>query len=118
DGREREWRAFDEIARYAFAAEVAWDFIESSPFGLAAIRAAHAVCFGTLAQRSEPSHSTILSLVNAAPPAALRILDVNLRQSYFSERLINESLAFANVLKLNDAELPQLAAFLDLSGDE
>jgi len=58
------------------------------------------------------SRSTIHSLVSAAPPSALRILDVNLRQNYFSSRFISESLAFANVLKLNDAELPQLAANL------
>jgi len=104
--------------RYLIHEDVAWDFIEATPAALAAVSAADAVCFGTLAQRREPSRSTILSLVSAAPPAALRILDVNLRQNYYSSRLINESLAFANVLKLNDTELPQLAAFLDLSGDE
>jgi fructokinase len=104
--------------RYAIQEKVAWDFIETTPSALAAVGVADAVCFGTLAQRSEPSHSTILALVNAAPPRALRILDVNLRQNYFSSRLINESLAFANVLKLNDAELPRLAALFDLSGDE
>jgi len=104
--------------RYLIHEDVAWDFIEATPAALAAVSAADAVCFGTLAQRREPSRSTIISLVADAPPPALRILDVNLRQHYFSERLINESLAFANVLKLNDAELPQLAAFVDLSGDE
>jgi fructokinase len=103
--------------RYVIHENVAWDFIEATPRALAAVADADAVCFGTLAQRSEPSRSTIISLVSAAPPPALRILDVNLRQNYFSSRLVNESLAFANVLKLNDAELPQLAAWFDLSGD-
>ena len=104
--------------RYVIHENVAWDFLEATPAALSAVRAADAVCFGTLAQRSDPSRSAILSLVNAAPPPALRILDVNLRQNYFSSRLINESLAFATVLKLNDAELPELAAMFDLSGDE
>jgi fructokinase len=104
--------------RYLIREGVAWDFIEVAPDALAAVRAADAVCFGTLAQRSEPSRTSLLSLVNAAPPSALRILDVNLRQNYFSSRLINESFAFAHVLKLNDTELPQLAAMFDLSGDE
>jgi fructokinase len=104
--------------RYVIHENVAWDFLEATPAAHAAVRAADAVCFGTLAQRSDPSRSAILSLVNAAPPPALRILDVNLRQNYFSSRLINESLAFATVLKLNDAELPELAAMFDLSGDE
>jgi fructokinase len=104
--------------RFVIHEGVAWDFIEATSGALAAVRVADAVCFGTLAQRSEPSRSAIISLVNAAPPPALRILDVNLRQNFFSSRLINESLAFANVLQLNEDELPQLAAALDLSGDE
>ena len=48
----------------------------------------------------------------------MRIFDVNLRQNYFSSRLINESIAFADVLKLNETELPQLATMFDLTGDE
>ena len=104
--------------RYVIHENVAWDFIEATPRALAAVADADAVCFGTLAQRSEPSRSTIISLVNAESPAALRILDVNLRQNYFSARLINESLAFANVLKVNETELPHLAAMFDLTGDE
>jgi len=35
----------------------------------------------------------------ATPPNALRVFDINIRQNFFSNRLINESLAFANVLK-------------------
>jgi len=56
--------------------------------------------------------------VSAAPSSALRILDVNLRQHYFSEPIIRESLALANVLKVNDTELPRLAEMLELNGDE
>lgn len=97
---------------------VAWDRISGEATARRAVASADAICFGTLAQRSEPSRSTILSLVAGAPPAALRIFDVNLRQNYYSTRVINESLALANVLKLNDAELPRLAAMFDLTGDE
>lgn len=98
--------------------QVAWDALSGESPSRLAVGAADAICFGTLAQRSETSRSTIISLVAAAPPQALRILDVNLRQDYFSSRLINESLAFANVLKLNETELPHLAGIFDLSGDE
>ena len=97
---------------------VAWDAIRGEAAGRLAVSVADAVCFGTLAQRSEPSRSTLRSLVSAAPPSALRILDVNLRQHYFSEPIIRESLALANVLKVNDTELPRLAEMLGLSGDE
>ena len=110
--------AADGQPHFTIHEHVAWDALGGEPAGRLAVAAADAVCFGTLAQRSEPSRSSIISLVAAAPPHALRILDVNLRQNYFSNRLINESLAFANVLKLNETELPQLAALFDLTGDE
>jgi fructokinase len=110
--------AADGQPQFTIHEHVAWDALSGESSGRHAIAAADAVCFGTLAQRSEPSRSSIISLVAAAPPHALRILDVNLRQNYFSSRLINESLAFADVLKLNETELPQLAALFDLTGDE
>lgn len=97
---------------------VAWDHLAGEPAARLAVSTAHAVCFGTLAQRHEPSRSTIRSLLAASPPAALRILDVNLRQQYYSKKLIEESLALANILKVNETELPRLAEMFDLSGDE
>ncbi len=102
---------------YKIHEHIAWDAL-SGELGAAAIASADALCFGTLAQRSERSHSTIRSLLAQAPNKALRVFDVNLRQNYFSPRLIRESMVFANVLKLNDTELPILAAMLDLRGDE
>ena len=110
--------AADGQPQFQIHEHVAWDALSGELAGRLAVAAADAVCFGTLAQRREPSRSTIISLVAAAPPHALRILDVNLRQNYFSSRLINESVAFADVLKLNETELPQLAALFDLTGDE
>jgi fructokinase len=47
----------------------------------------------------------------------LRIFDVNLRQNYFSRQLVEESLALANVLKVNETELPQLAGMFGLMGE-
>lgn len=38
------------------------------------------------------------------------MFDVNLRQHFYSPELIRESLALANVLKLNDDELPVVAS--------
>ena len=103
---------------YQIHENVAWDAIHGESAGRSAVAAADAVCFGSLGQRSERSRATIQSLVAAAPPQALRIFDINLRQNFFSIRLINESLAFATVLKVNDAELPRLAEMFDLTGDE
>ena len=102
--------------RYVIHEGVAWDFLEATPCSLAAAGAADAVCFGTLAQRGETSRHAIRALV-AAAPHALRVCDVNLRQHFYSREILADSLALANVVKLNDAELLVLAAHYALPGD-
>ena len=95
-------------ASFEFAADVAWDHLAWEP-ALAALAAdAGAVCFGTLGQRSEISRLTIRRFLAAA--RGIRVFDVNLRQHFHSPDLIRESLALADVLKLNDEELPVVAA--------
>jgi fructokinase len=83
---------------------------------LNAIRRADAICFGSLAQRSHESRAAIQRLVSAAPADSLRVFDINLRQKYYSREVIEESLRLANVLKLNDGELPILAGMFELPG--
>jgi fructokinase len=104
-------------ASYVFASGTAWDHLawEPSLEGLA-VRA-DAVCFGTLGQRSEESRRTIQRFL-AAAGQAVRVFDVNLRQDFYSPELIRESLALANVLKLNDNELPVVAAACGVSADD
>lgn len=97
------------IPHFTIQKNVAWDRLEVTKSALAAVRRANAICFGTLAQRSEPSKTSIQQLVSAASPDALRILDINLRQNYYSREVIETSLHLADVLKLNDSELPVLA---------
>lgn len=107
----------DGVATYRFAEDSAWDHLEyDDPIKRVALEC-DAVCFGTLGQRSEPSRLAIQSFINATPESTLRILDVNLRQPFFSDALIRESLKIANVLKLNDDELPQLAEMHGLAGN-
>lgn len=97
---------------------VAWDFVEAGRHTLAAAARADAICFGSLAQRSPASRAAIHQVLAAAPPKALRVFDVNLRQRFWSPEIIAESLEQANVLKLNDEELPVVAKLVGLSGDE
>ncbi len=106
----------DGQPRFTIHEDVAWDRLALEKAALAAVARADAVSFGTLAQRREPSRSTIQSLLAAVDPGALRILDVNLRQRYFSWEIIEQSLRLANVVKLNDSELPVLAELLGLHG--
>jgi fructokinase len=96
---------------------VAWDRLALEKTALAAVAEADAVAFGTLAQRREPARGTIQALLAAVRPGALRILDLNLRQNFFSRGIIATSLRLANIVKFNDSELPVLAALLGLRGN-
>jgi len=97
---------------------VAWDFIPDVP-GLEELAArTDAVCFGSLAQRSEVSQATIRRFLEAAGNGCLRVFDINLRQHYFDAEIIAASLGHADVLKLNDDELPVVADLLSLPADE
>lgn len=106
----------DGLAHFTIQENVAWDHIAVTPEALVAASEAHAICFGSLAQRSEPSRNTIQQLVAETPADGLRVFDINLRQQFYSRGLIGESLQLANVLKLNDDELPTLAEMLGLTG--
>jgi fructokinase len=110
--------AADGQPRFTIHEDVAWDRIAGEGAGRRAVAAADAVCFGTLAQRNEISRRTIRALLKTLQPESLRILDVNLRQHFYSRELIEESLAQANVLKVNETELPRLAEMFQLPGDE
>src|SRR5260221_8949526 len=79
-------------AQFRFAADVAWDHLQwSQALERLAGRCA-AVCFGTLAQRSEVSRQVIRRFVSATPAAALRIFDINLRPPFYGDDTIRESL--------------------------
>lgn len=101
----------DGIANYAFPENTAWDNLKFSDSLRALARKADAVCFGTLAQRAPHSRATIRAFLEAMPQHALRIFDANLRQNFYSETLVRESLATANILKINEDELEILSDF-------
>ena len=106
----------DGLAHFTIQENVAWDHIAVTREALVAASEAHAICFGSLAQRSEPSRNAIQQLVADTPADALRVFDINLRQQFYSRGLIEQSLQLANVLKLNDDELPTLAVMFGLTG--
>jgi fructokinase len=104
----------DGQPKFTIHSNSAWDCLEATYAALEAVRECHAICFGTLAQREQQSRQVIAELINAAPLAALRVCDINLRAPFFSQEVIESSLHMADVLKLNDAELPTLASMLQL----
>jgi fructokinase len=95
-------------AKFEIARSVAWDFLEWNLDWQHLAEKADAVCFGSLAQRSEQSRSAIRRFLGATQARALKVFDVNLRQSYYSQEVICDSMRLADIVKLNDEEMPKI----------
>src|SRR6267154_2681277 len=100
--------------RFEILQPVAWDFLDwSEPWQQLATEA-DAVCFGSLAQRSAQSQSTIRSFLTATRPQAVRVFDVNLRQNFYSRQVLADSMKLATIVKLNHEELPKIMHLFEL----
>jgi len=108
------------FAQFRIVREVAWDYIEWNNTVQQLAAKADAVCFGSLAQRQEPSRSTIHHFLRATRESCLRIFDVNLRQAFYDAVILKTGFALSTVVKVNDEELPIVmqACGLPTSSDE
>lgn len=93
---------------------VAWDRLQWTADWEKLSSQADVICFGSLAQRSAVSFDTIDRFLRGSRPDALRILDVNLRQSYYSVDVLSRSLEHANIVKLTQQELTIVASMLGM----
>lgn len=107
----------DGQPKFELVADVAWDRIEADSASRALVARADAVCFGTLAQRQSTSRTSIRALLEACRPGGLRLLDINLRDPFWTEEVVLGSLERASALKINDAELDRCSSMLKLTGD-
>lgn len=104
---------------FAIHADSAWDRVLWTAELEKRITELDAVYFGTLGQRGEVSRVTIRRALSLAKEhGILRVLDVNLRRPFYDAALIRESIALANVLKLSDDELPEVAAACGIALDD
>ncbi|MEY2395268.1 MAG: fructokinase [Acidobacteriaceae bacterium] len=101
--------------RFEILQSVAWDFMDWSQPWQRLAADADAVCFGSLAQRSAQSQSTIRSFLNATRPRAVRVFDVNLRQNFYSRQVLAESMRLATIVKLNHEELPKIMHLFEIA---
>ncbi len=106
------------VPQYDIKENVAWDNI---PFteGIRQIASrTQAVCFGSLAQRSQNSRRSINAFLDSMPDSedSLKVFDINLRQNFYSEEIVRESLSKCNILKINDEELLIVKDLLSLRG--
>jgi fructokinase len=102
--------------RYGISTPAAWDRIEASTEALAKAAAAGAVCFGTLAQRAEPSRSAIRRLVSASQNA-VRVFDVNVRLPFCEPETVRWSLQHADLVKISEEEFGIVLEMIGAAAD-
>jgi fructokinase len=98
--------------------QVAWDYLQWTPAWEELSSRVDVVCYGSLAQRSPTSASTIERFLKNTPSKALRICDANLREPFYSVDTLRRSFQFADILKLNEQELFQVSSSFELGGDD
>nr|WP_316638840.1 PfkB family carbohydrate kinase [uncultured Roseateles sp.] len=101
--------------RFEIGADSAWDALDAAAL-VRCVEAAQPawICFGTLAQRDPVSRAAIRA--GLACTGARRFLDLNLRDGPDNRALAEASLALADVVKVNEAELEMLLGWLGEPG--
>ncbi|MGZ5023919.1 MAG: carbohydrate kinase family protein [Chthoniobacterales bacterium] len=97
-------------ATYELVQPAAWDEIRVPPAALEAVSKARALIFGSLAGRSPYNLEQLARLLEVKGP--VKFFDVNLRPPFADPNLVMELAKRADVLKLNDGEVGQLASWL------
>ena len=97
-------------ATYELVQPAAWDEIRVPAEALKAVSKARALIYGSLAGRSPYNLEQLKRLLAVKGP--LKFFDVNLRPPFADPPLVVQLARRADVLKLNDGEVGQLAAWL------
>ncbi len=105
------------VPTYTFLNDTAYDNIPFTQDLKTVASKLHLICFGSLAQRNEKSHQTILKVLDALSPNAIKVFDVNLRANFYSKKVIVASLQRTNIFKCNEDELPILCNLLGVKGN-
>ncbi len=108
------------IPQYEITENVAWDHIPYTGLLRELAGRAKAVCFGSLAQRSAESRTTIKRFLDSLPAdeGRLVVFDVNLRQHFYDKEILENSFSRCNVLKINDEELIIVSRLFELHGTD
>ena len=106
------------VPQYEIKEGVAWDNIPFNDSLRDLALRTRAVCFGSLAQRSVVSRTTINRFLDAMPDTGneLKIFDINLRQNFYTREVLCESMQRCNILKINDEELVTISRIFGYPG--
>jgi fructokinase len=97
---------------YKIVEPVAWDYIQYDEEVAELVAQSDVFIYGSLAARNPGSQETLLKYL---PLAKLRVFDVNLRPPYYNQERIWLLLQFADIVKMNEQELKQIADWFDLA---
>ncbi|SPT72088.1 Ribokinase [Anaerobiospirillum thomasii] len=103
------------IPAYTFADDTAYDNIAFTDELKEIASELDLICFGSLAQRSETTHNTIMTVLESMPEGSLKVFDVNLRGGFYNRCIIENSLKHCDIFKCNEDELPVLSKLLNLN---
>jgi fructokinase len=108
---------------YQIEADAAWDYLQPQVSLDQLAPRCHAVCFGSLAQRSPVTRATVRRFLQQATQA-VRLYDANLRRNTlsgeeaYSAEVIDCCCRIATVIKMNCTELRIVARLLGLTSSE
>lgn len=105
----------NKVPSYDIKEGVAWDNIPMTSDLEALAKDCRAICFGSLAQRSVVSRATVNTFIDLMPEDSLKIFDINLRQHYYTEEIICNSMYKADILKINDEEIYMVSEMLAIT---
>ncbi len=94
-------------ASYDIVYPCAWDKIEAQEAAVVRVAASDAFIYGSLSTRDEVSRASLAVLLTQA---RYKIFDVNLRPPHFDLNRVLEMMKQADLVKMNDDELYDLAA--------
>ncbi len=105
------------IPQYEICENVAWDNIPFTAKTENLAKITGTVSFGSLAQRNNVSRESVKKFLAAMPADSLKIFDINLRQHFYTQELIDESLKLSNMLKINDEEVVVVSRLFGMKED-
>ncbi len=97
---------------YTISENVAWDFISLPKKYIKDFDIIDVLIYGTLASRNTKSFSTLKEIIKNAK---FKVLDLNIRQDYFSKEKLDFLIKNSNFLKVNIEELNLLNQLFNLN---
>jgi fructokinase len=105
----------DGEPQYRISTQAAWDRLQFAPEQLPPAIDIQAIVYGTLAQRTELVRSSLRRLLESRTASCWSVCDLNLRPPFITRSGLDEAIAHADALKMNESELQTLGDLLHVT---